>query len=215
MTLWVLIRSFVNEFRLSLSIAGVLCVLLYSSYCCIFQTPSMSSLSLTSTFLILNSPQSECLLCSTVNFLITSSWTSYLPGTPQGECSHQAASASRESPGSVSPSSIFKFSPCSASYSLFFSSRSFLALCFLATPCAHRSPSTFFLQCCFLQEIMPGKSYPYSCIWKVLKISGERIFGCLLFKAVLDTPEYKQCGILFWVHFIQMRTLKVTGVKVM
>ena len=63
---------------------------------------------------------------------------------------------------------------------------------------------------------MPGKPYPYSCIsGKFLKILGERILGVFFFKAVLDTPEYKQCGILFWVHFIQMRTLKVTGVKVM
>ena len=141
MTLWVLIsRSFVNEFRLSRSIAGVpaMCILtLLSSYCSISQTPSTSSsLLLTSTSLILNSPQSEAWLWFHCKFFDDIIMNLLFTKTPRDRV-HTKLSQLPDG-----PSSTFKSSPCSASYSLL--SSSLLCAFWLLPLSIHWSPCTLF-----------------------------------------------------------------------
>lgn len=212
MTLWVLIRSFVIRFRLSLFHCWGALYSYIPLYCCIFQTPSMSSLSLTSTFLILNSPQSECLLwfhCKFFDYIIMNLLSTQ---TPQGVLASKLRQHQRV-PGSVSPSSIFKFSPCSASYSLFFFLLGFVFPGYsLFVP---TGALVLFFTMLFSAEIMPRIIPLLLHKWKVLKnLQVRRALGCLLFQS---SPGYSRIQTsveyCFWVHFIQMRTLKVTGVS--
>lgn len=89
----------------------------------------------------------------------------------------------------------------------------FFALYFLATPC--QCPAESFhllLYNVFCLGILPGKSHPLLRKGKLL--SDCNLGDFLSFLGSLGHPRIeKYCGIVFRVHFIQMRTLKATEVK--